>query len=108
MRAELVSGGTAGVFHGEGAFWDAATGALRFVDMLRGDVLTWDGRALRRTHVSDVAAVIRARAGGGYVIATERGFALTDGELTVTSEIPVFSESGLRMNEGACDAAGRF
>lgn len=108
MKAELVSDDTAGVFHGEGAFWDSATGTLRFVDMLRGDVMTRDGRALRRTHVSDVAAVIRARAEGGYLVATERGFALTDDQLTVTSEIPVFSESGLRMNEGACDAAGRF
>lgn len=108
MRAEPVTMDTAGVYHGEGAFWDAATGGIRFVDMLRGDVLTWDGAALRRTHVSDVTAVIRARAEGGYVVATERGFALTDGELTVVSEIPVFGETDLRLNEGACDAAGRF
>lgn len=108
MKAELVSDDTAGVFHGEGAFWDVATGSVRFVDMLRGDVLTWDGRALRRTHVSGVAAVIRARSEGGYVVATERGFALTDDQLAVTSEVTAFTESGLRMNEGACDAAGRF
>ena len=107
MRAELVSDDTAGVFHGEGAFWDAAAGGIRFVDMLRGDVMTWDGGALRRSHVSDVAAVIRART-GGYVVATERGFALTDAELAITNEIPVFSDPAFRMNEGACDAAGRF
>ena len=77
MRAELVSDDTAGVFHGEGAFWDAAAGGIRFVDMLRGDVMTWDGSALHRSHVADVAAVIRARTAGGYVVATERGFALT-------------------------------
>ncbi|WP_228484717.1 SMP-30/gluconolactonase/LRE family protein [Microbacterium cremeum] len=108
MTAELVSRDTAGVFHGEGAFWDAATGRIRFVDMLRGDVMTWDGTALRRDHLSDVAAVIRARADGGYVVATERGFALTDDALTIDREIPVFADPGLRMNEGACDAAGRF
>lgn len=108
MNVELVSDDTAGVFHGEGSFWDAATSTVRFVDMLRGDVLTWDGTALRRTHVSDVAAVIRARAEGGYLVATERGFALTDDELTIANEVPAFTESGLRMNEGACDAAGRF
>ena len=108
MKAELVSDDTAGVFHGEGAFWDAATGGIRFVDMLRGDVMSWDGTALRRSHVSGVAAVIRTRTAGGYVVATERGFALTDDELTVTEEIPAFSDSGFRMNEGACDAAGRF
>lgn len=108
MEAEPVSSDTAGVFHGEGAFWDAATDSVRFVDMLEGDVMTWDGTILRRSHVSDVTAVIRARTGGGYVVATERGFALTDGELTIEREIPVFSDSDLRMNEGACDAAGRF
>lgn len=108
MQAEMVSADTAGVFHGEGAFWDAATGSVRFVDMLRGDVMTWNGTSLERTHLSDVAAVIRARTGGGYVVATERGFALTDDGLAVGDDIPVFSDPGLRMNEGACDAAGRF
>jgi sugar lactone lactonase YvrE len=96
------------VFHGEGAFWDPVADSIRFVDMLRGDVLTADATSVRRSHISDVAAVIRARAGGGYVIATERGFALTDGDLRIVTEIPVLLDDDLRMNEGACDAAGRF
>ncbi|MGK3952403.1 SMP-30/gluconolactonase/LRE family protein [Microbacterium sp. I2] len=108
MRAELVSADTAGVFHGEGAFWDDATGSVRFVDMLRGDVLTSDDASVRRSHVSDVAAVIRGRRDGGYVVAIERGFALTDENLAIVTEIPVFRERTARMNEGACDAAGRF
>ncbi|MFK4805899.1 SMP-30/gluconolactonase/LRE family protein [Microbacterium sp. ZW CA_36] len=108
MKPELVSSDTAGVFHGEGAFWDAATGSIRFVDMLRGDVMTWDGTTLRRSHLSEVTAVIRARRAGGYVVATERGFALTDHHLSIDREIAVFSDADIRMNEGACDAAGRF
>lgn len=108
MRAELVTTDTAGVFHGEGAFWDAATGSARFVDMLRGDVMSWDAGGLHRRHVADVVAVIRARRKGGFVVATERGFALTDDDLAIVAEIPVFDDPDRRMNEGACDSAGRF
>lgn len=60
-----------GVFHGEGAFWDAAAKRLRYVDMLAGDVMTLGDTAHERTHVGDVAAIVRARTGGGYVVATE-------------------------------------
>jgi sugar lactone lactonase YvrE len=103
-------------FHGEGAFWDASIGGLRSVDMLRGDILTHRGADDggdhhddgERSHVGDVAALIRPRAAGGYVVATERGFALLDGELRPQREIPVFDDTAVRMNEGACDAAGRL
>ncbi|WP_382307942.1 SMP-30/gluconolactonase/LRE family protein [Herbiconiux sp. UC225_62] len=101
-------------FHGEGAFWDERIGALRSVDMLSGDILTHretaddGGDAEGRHSVSDVVALIRPRVTGGYVVATERGFALLDDELRTEREIPVFEETLLRMNEGACDAAGRL
>ncbi|MGD8168487.1 SMP-30/gluconolactonase/LRE family protein [Herbiconiux sp. P16] len=121
--------GAPAAFHGEGAFWDAAIGALRSVDMLRGDVLTHrepgaadPGAAPagggdpvgdpagggERMRVGDVAALIRRRGAGGYVVATERGFALLDDDLGLEREIPVFGDPGVRLNEGACDAAGRF
>ena len=96
--------GDPAVFHGEGAYWDAAIGGLRYVDMLRGDLMTVD----TRTHVADVVALVRPRAGGGYIAATERGFALLDDSLAVELSIPVFDDPELRMNEGACDAAGRL
>jgi len=100
--------GDAGVFHGEGAYWDARLGALRYVDMLRGDVLTLRDGGVTRTNVSEVVALIRPRIAGGYVVATERGFALLDEELVVEREIPVFDDPLLRMNEGACDMNGRL
>lgn len=104
--------GDADVFHGEGAFWDGLTGTLRHVDMLAGDLITIGGAAgaasVTRAPVSDVLALIRRRRQGGFVVAVERGFALIDDDLRVEHEIPVFDDPEVRMNEGACDAAGRL
>lgn len=100
--------GDPAVFHGEGAFWDSAAGTLRYVDMLSGDVMTRRDRRDDRTHLGDVVAMIRPRVGGGYVAAVERGFVLLDDDLTVQKRIPVFDDPAVRMNEGACDAAGRL
>ncbi|MDQ0614955.1 sugar lactone lactonase YvrE [Microbacterium sp. W4I4] len=108
MKAELVSIDTDGVFHGEGGFWDSRAERIRFVDLLRGDIMTWERESLSRHHVSDVAAVIRSRRQGGHVIATERGFALVDDDFSPVQEIAVFDATDVRMNEGGCDASGRF
>ncbi|SFC72600.1 Sugar lactone lactonase YvrE [Nocardioides terrae] len=96
------------VFHGEGAFWDPSIDGLRYVDMLRGDIHTLRDGEPSRSHVGDVAAVIRRREAGGYIVAVERGFLLLDAELRVEQEIPVFDDPEIRMNEGGCDPAGRF
>lgn len=100
--------GDPSVYHGEGAFWDPTAGALRYVDITRGDVHTLHDGGWSVTHVSDVAAVIRLRAGGGYVMAVERGFLLLDAELRPEREIPVFGDPELRMNEGGVDPSGRL
>lgn len=107
--------GDPSVYHGEGAFWDPVLGALRYVDILRGDIHTLpaDGTGKgaghgTKTHVSDVTAVIRARRSGGYLVAVERGFVLTDADLRPEREIVVFDDPDARMNEGGCDPAGRF
>ena len=118
MRAEQVTDPIA--YHGEGPVWAAswgtaaegvtAGGGLRWVDMLAGDVLSLraDG-TVDRTHVGDVAAALRPRAGGGAVVAVERGFALIspEGELTTLPEL-WGADAGIRMNEGGCDPDGRF
>ena len=104
--------GDPAVDHGEGAFWDDRAGVLRHVDMLVGDLVTVTDAVtpvgVARSHVSDVLGVIRRRSRGGFVVAVERGFALLDEDLAVVERIPVFDDLDLRMNEGACDAAGRF
>ena len=61
-------------FHAEGPVWSPSWGGLRWVDMLAGDLLTLraDG-GVDRLHVGDVAAFVRPRTRGGYVVAVERG-----------------------------------
>lgn len=107
MRAEQLTDAVA--FHGEGPVWWPDGSGLRCVDMLAGDVLTLatDG-SVGREHVGDVAAVVRPRAGGGAVIAVERGFALQDAAGGVSTLDPVWTDPGIRMNEGGCDPDGRL
>src|SRR3954469_7889893 len=77
--------------------------------MLAGDVRSFgsDGTVCR-SHVGDVAAALRPRRGGGAVIAVERGFALEAPDGTVSHLPEVWSDPGVRMNDGACDPDGRF
>jgi sugar lactone lactonase YvrE len=107
VRAEQLTGADA--FHGEGPVWSESWGGLRWVDMLAGDVLTLDASgSVQRRHVGTIAAALRPRAGGGAVIALERGFALEDpdGELTTLPQL--WPDPSIRFNEGACDPDGRF
>jgi sugar lactone lactonase YvrE len=78
--------------------------------MLAGDVLSLDPRAgVTRTHVGDVAAVIRPRASGGALVALGDRFAITDGDLAELRTVARLElASGVRLNEGGCDPDGRF
>ncbi|MCA2218888.1 SMP-30/gluconolactonase/LRE family protein [Wangella sp. NEAU-J3] len=107
MDVEQVTGPV--VYHGEGPVWYPGWGGLRFVDMLAGDVITLgaDGSVERR-RVGAVAASIRPRRGGGAVIGVARGFAMEDPDGTVTALPELWTDPGLRMNEGGCDPDGRF
>jgi sugar lactone lactonase YvrE len=107
VRAEQVTDVV--TYHGEGPVWSTELGGLRLVDMLAGDVLTLRGDGtVGRQHVGAVAAVVRPRRGGGAGIGVERGFALEepDGGLTRLPEL--WSDAGVRMNEGGCDPDGRM
>ena len=95
--------------HGEGPAWDGRLDALRCVDMLAGDLLTIRaGELVGREHVGDVAAAWRPRAGGGWVVAVERGFVLVDGDGRRESVGPLWDDLDVRMNEGACGPDGSF
>jgi sugar lactone lactonase YvrE len=106
-RAEQVTGPCA--YHAEGPVWWPAWGGLRWVDVFAGDVLEIDAdETVRRRHVGQVAAALRPRSSGGYVVALERGFALVgpDDELRYLGD--VWSDPSVRMNDGGCDPDGRF
>lgn len=106
LRAEQVT--DAITYHGEGPCWSDSWGGLRWVDLLAGDLLTLgeDGE-VRRLHVGDVAAFVRPRTRGGYVVGLERGIGLADGPDVPPTPLPeLWSDPGVRMNEGGCDPSG--
>jgi sugar lactone lactonase YvrE len=107
MRAQQVTDPVA--YHGEGPVWSERWGGLRWVDMLAGDVLSLrpDGQVERR-HVGTVAAALRPRSRGGAVIGVERGFALEEPDGTLRTLDELWTDTGVRMNEGGCDPDGRF
>jgi sugar lactone lactonase YvrE len=104
--------------HAEGPVWDARAGVVRWVDMLRGDLLSLDPDALpddglvgpERRHLTKVLAALRPRVQGGWVVATERGFAVTDADddWTLRPVVELWDDPSIRMNEGGCDLAGGF
>ena len=104
--AERVTGSV--TYHGEGAVWFGD--GLRLVDMLAGAVLALDeatGTVSRTDVGSPVAACVRPRAGGGFVVATEREIALWGPEGREWTS-PALWDSAIRFNEGGCDPRGRF
>ena len=122
-QPELIPGTQC--YHGEGPCWaddwgdgsasagedrGGLPGGLRWVDMLAGDVLALDGDGeVTRTHVGEVAAVIRPRAPGGAVLALKDRFVVTDGDLgQLRTVAEVELKPGVRLNEGGCDPDGRF
>jgi sugar lactone lactonase YvrE len=85
-------------------------GGLRWVDLLAGDVLSMDAAGrVDRMHVGDVAAFVRPRTRGGWVVATERGLALAD-DVDATPEpwLTLWDDPDVRMNEGGVDPLGRL
>ncbi|MGA8116934.1 MAG: SMP-30/gluconolactonase/LRE family protein [Actinocatenispora sp.] len=106
--------------HGEGPVWDADAGVIRWVDMLAGDIMSapphspdsapLGNTAITRRHVGVVAAALRPRRAGGLVVAVERGFTLLGPDHDAPPQpLPeLWSDTGIRMNDGGCDPQGRF
>jgi sugar lactone lactonase YvrE len=96
--------------HGEGPAWSPRWAGPRLVDMLAGDVLELrpDGSVGRR-HVGEVAAIVRARRGGGWLVVTRDRVLLADGD-HLDADLREGPALGLgpdvRANEGGCDPAG--
>jgi sugar lactone lactonase YvrE len=94
-------------FHGEGATWHSGWGGLKWVDMFAGDVLSLhpDESVTRLATGSTVAAMVRPRRSGGFVVALENRFGFWDesGSLTLGPEL---WSGGQRFNEGGCTPDG--
>lgn len=97
--------------HGEGPAWDPDRQRLHLVDMMAGAVVTLNpgtGKHTRLDIGSKVAAALRPRAGGGMVVAVERGFTLVDPDGTLHPQPELWSDAQVRMNDGGTDPDGRF
>jgi sugar lactone lactonase YvrE len=97
---------------GEGPLWDARAGCLVWVDIMRGLVHLFrpHDRELRTLEVGQPVGAAALRSAGGLVLALRDGFAGLDtesGRLTWIAAVEA-DRPDLRMNDGTCDAAGRF
>jgi sugar lactone lactonase YvrE len=110
MKAELVQDARAEI--GEGPIWDDQTGRLHWVDIRAGLVHRFspaDGSD-RVLDIGQPVGSLGLGAAGGMVLALRDGFGLVPaGADKPTQLIEVEKElTGNRMNDGRCDAAGRF
>src|SRR5438270_13413649 len=94
----------------EGPYWDAAAGGVYWVDIPAGRVHFIDEPGEHRTwEAGQPAGAVAVRAGGGLVLAVRDGFAALDtatGQISTLADVEL-DRPGNRMNDGACDRAGR-
>lgn len=96
---------------GESPYWDRRSGSLRWADMHRGRLHSWDRSTGSHAEVAlgGTIGACAPRATGGMVLAVADGFAVCDPDGSLRLVAPVLSgDDALRMNDGKCDAAGRF
>jgi sugar lactone lactonase YvrE len=108
--AELVLDSDAEL--GEGPHWDVATGELVWVDIKAGVVHRFDPAAGtdRSFAAGQPVGAAVPRAAGGFALALQDGFAAVDeegGALRWLAAVEA-DRPETRMNDGACDSAGRF
>lgn len=102
----------AGAELGEGPVWDPRASCLYFVDILRGQVRRFDP-GTRAHHTYEIGSYVGAVAptdAGDLVLAVRDGFArldLASGRVRMIAEVEA-DQPDQRMNDGKCDAAGRF
>lgn len=96
---------------GEGPAWDDRDGVLLWVDILAGIVHRFDPMMGLDTSfaVGQPVGAVVPRRGPGLALAVRDGFALVDatGAIEVVAAVETDRPSN-RMNDGKCDAAGRF
>ncbi|MDP9864475.1 MULTISPECIES: SMP-30/gluconolactonase/LRE family protein [Streptosporangium] len=110
---------------GEGPRWDGRTGTLLWVDIPAGRVHRLDPSDGSHgvIDVGQPVGVVAPRAAGGLALAVRDGFAVlpeprwaapttgdaaAHGGLELIAPVTAAERPGNRMNDGACDRAGRF
>ena len=97
---------------GEGPVWDASARCLWFVDILRGRVHRFEPNSnnLTTLDVGRMVGALSPTEAGDLVLAVHDGFARFDpanGRLSMIADVEA-DRPDQRMNDGKCDAAGRF
>lgn len=102
----------AGAELGEGPIWDAARQRLLFVDIMRGEVHAFDpiSGADAILELGQPAGAVTPTARGDWLVAARDGFYRLD---PATGDTHLFGivesdKPDNRMNDGYCDAQGRF
>ena len=110
MHAQIYFEARAGL--AEGPVWDHRTNELHWVDIERGEIH-------RRAHASgehvvvrldeSVGAAVPTASGDGWIVGLRSGVALVGFDGSVRHRVDIDHERQRhRMNDGACDARGRF
>ncbi len=97
---------------GEGPVWDPDASCLFFVDILRGHVHRYDPgtNACRLYQVGASVGAVAPTEAGDLLLAVRDGFArldVTSGSVRMVAYVEA-DKPDQRMNDGNCDAAGRF
>lgn len=95
---------------GEGPCWDAVASELLWVDFLGETIHRSDPvkRQDRTIPIGQPVTVALPRRDGGLALAVRDGFAVLTEQGSVQMIAAVEADSPRRMNDGKCDAAGRF
>jgi sugar lactone lactonase YvrE len=96
---------------GEGPSWDERNGTLWWVDIDAHRLWSLRGRdgAPRHWDLEQEVTAAIPRRGGGLVLGLRHSIALTDTQVQIVATLPVVSpERDVRLNDAACDAAGRL
>jgi len=119
MRLQATPASSRPAEHGEGPVWDVAAQELVWVDITaglvrRGSVSGDDVLDVAEHRGGDTVGFVVPAAAGGWLLGAGAGITrlTADGEAQVlielTGEGGSEAEGGTRMNDGACDRAGRF
>ena len=110
IESELVLDAAAEL--GEGPVWDPRAACLYFVDIMRGSVFRFepDTGAVESYRIGQPVGAVALTSRDDLVLAVRDGFARLDlgtGSVRMIAEVE-HDRPDQRMNDGNCDAAGRF